>query len=146
MANFDHLKTLEVGGKTTAKYPMHNITVNGMSPTLILSPATDANKPYFNTLLKRASKAVTAIRAGVMTAEMIEDNREEDRELYPEYIVKNWINMLDGETGKDVPFSAKEAKAFFKHLPNWLLDDLRVFCSNPSNFAEIMDIKTQAKN
>ena len=146
MADFSHLKALEVSSEKTARYTLHQITVNGKTPTLIVAPATEANKPYFNALLKRAGKISSALRAGSINAGMIEQNREEDSALYPLHVVKGWEDMIDGKTGKGVNFSKEECANFLSELPDWLFDDLRTFCGNPANFAELMDVEINAKN
>ena len=88
MADFSHLKALEVSADKTSRYTIHQITVNGKTPTLIVAPATEANKPYFNALLKRSGKSTRAVRAGMVSAGMIDETREEDRELYPRLVAK----------------------------------------------------------
>lgn len=146
MADFSHLKVLEVSPDKTARYTLHQITVNGKTPTLIVAPATEANKPYFNALLKRAGKMAGALRAGNINAGMIEQNRGEDYDLYPRHVVKGWEDMVDGKTGKDVAFSKEECANFLSELPDWLFDDLRNWCGNPANFAELMDVEVNAGN
>jgi hypothetical protein len=81
-----------------------------------------------------------------MNASILKENREEDRELYPLYIIKGWQGMLDGDTGEEVKFSKTEAAAFLEALPDWLFDDIRNFCGNPGSFTETMDIRAQGKN
>ncbi len=145
MADFSHLKALEVSTEKTSEYTFHQITVNGKTPTLVVAPATEANKPYFNALLKRAGRSARAVRAGAVNAGMIEENREEDRVLYPRFIVKGWHDVIDAD-GADVEFSADEAMDFLGQLPDWLFDDFRNFCGNPASFAELMDVEINAKN
>lgn len=145
-ADFSHLKALEVTPDKTSRYTLHQITVNGKTPTLIVAPATEANKPYFNALLKRAGKSARQVRAGAVNAGLIEENREEDRDLYPKYIVKSWEDMPDGKTGEDVKFNLKDCEEFLAQLPDWLFDDVRNYCGNPANFAEVMDLQVSAKN
>lgn len=145
MADFSHLKVLEVTDDKTARYTLHQITVNNKTPTLIVAPATEANKPYFNALLKRSGKSVRAVRAGSVNTGMIEDNREDEQELYPKYIIKGWEDMIDAK-GKDTVFSVAECVDFLNQLPNWIFDDLRQFCGNPANFTELMDVEINAGN
>ncbi len=146
MADFSHLKALEVSPEKTARYTLHQITVNGKTPTLIVAPAMEANKPYFNAFLKRVGKISSALRAGSINAGMIEENRGEDFVLYPLHVVKGWEDMIDGKTGKAAVFSKEECANFLSELPDWLFDDLRTFCGNPANFAELMDVEINAKN
>ena len=145
MADFSHLQELDVSAETTAEFTLHQITVNGKTPTLIVAPATEANKPYFNALLKRAGKTARQVKAGAVNAGMIEENREEDKELYPKHVIKGWKDVVDA-TGEDTKFSAKDCEAFVAALPNWLFDEVRNFCGNPASFAEVLDVEVSAKN
>lgn len=146
MADFSHLKGLDVSTDKTAEFHLHQITVNGKTPVLIVAPATEANKPYFNALLKRAGKSARQVRAGAISSGMIAENRDEDRDLYPKHVVKGWRDVIDGKTGEDVKFSAKECRAFLEALPDWLFDDCRNFCGNPANFTDVVDVEVHAKN
>lgn len=145
MTHFGYLKELDVSTDKTVKYTFHQITVGGKTPTLIVAPATEVNKPYFNALLKSAGKSARRVRTGNINAGMIDENRDEDRGLYPKHIVKGWHDTVDVK-GKEVVFSVDEAQQFLDALPNWLFDEFREFCRNPANFVELMDIETNAGN
>ena len=145
MANFSHFETLQVSNESTSEYILHQITVNGVSPTLVVAPATEANKPYFNALLKRAGKTAKQVRAGAVNAGLLDENRMEDKELYPKHVIKDWHDVIDAD-GAEVKFTPKEVEQFLTALPNWLFDDLRNFCGNPGSFADLVDIETSVKN
>ncbi len=145
MADFSHLKAFDVKQDATVDYTIHAITVNGVSPTLMVSPATEANKPYFNALLKRAGKTARVARAGKVNLGMIEENRDEDRALYPLHIIKGWKDVLDSD-GSEAKFTAEDAAKFLAAIPDWCFDDLRNFCGNPANFTETVDVEVSAKN
>ncbi len=150
MADFSHLEQMEVSTERTARYPLHEITVEGITPTLILKPATEANLPYFNALLKRSRRTGQALRANAINAGMISENRDEDRELYPKYVVVGWEDMIDSK-GRRVKFSAGSCKDFLAALPDWLFDNVRNFSGNPVNFVDYdmdvqFDVEGAAKN
>lgn len=145
MADFSHLKKLDVVATSVAEYVFHQVTVNGKTPVLVVAPATEANKPYFNALLKRSSKTARQVRSGNINTGLIEDNRDEDRDLYPKHIVKEWRDVVDAK-GKDTKFSASDCADFLTALPNWVLDDFFAFCRDPANFAELLDVKIKAGN
>ena len=145
MADFSHLKELDVEASSTAEYTFHQVTVNGKTPVLIVSPATEANKPYFNALLKRSAKTSRQVRSGNINTGLIEENRDEDRELYPKHVVKSWRDVIDAK-GKDTPFTVSDCTDFLAALPNWVLDDLFAFCREPSNFAELLDMRIKKGN
>ncbi len=145
MVDFSHLKQLDINAGVTAEYTIHQITVNGNSPTLTVSPATEVNKPYFNALLKRAGKSSRQVKAGKMTSDMLDSSRDEDKDLYPKFIVRGWQDMTDAK-GKLLEFNVEDCKDFLDALPNWIFDDCRAFCNEIVNFTEVMDIEVVAKN
>ncbi len=145
MADFSHLKALDVSKDKTVEYTLHAITVNGLTPTLILAPATEANGPYFNAVLKRAGKLSRLSRSGVVSASMLDENRDEDRELFPLHVAKGWRDVVDAKA-KPVEFSADECEQFLGALPDWLFDEMRLFAGNPSNFADMIDVQVASKN
>lgn len=145
MANFSHLKTLEITPETTGRFTIHKITVNGKTPTLIGKPAGQSNKSYFNALLKAGTKNAQALRAGKITSAMIDENRDKDRELYPQHVITGWEDMLDGD-GTELTFNKKDCAAFFQHLPDEVFQQVRDFYDNSDNFVEALDITVKAKN
>lgn len=141
MTDFSHLKQLEVNDKT-AEYPIYQISGE---PTLILKPATEANKPYFNSVLRRSKRNLRAIKTGI-NQKMIKENREEDRELYPKHIITDWKDVPDSK-GKKVPFSVENCTDFIQALPDWIFDDIRAFAGESSNFfGEVIDVKEKLGN
>lgn len=142
-SKFAHFDTLNVKGDVTKELTLSQIDVGGVSPTLIVGPATEANKPFFNAQLKNSGKNVKQIQAGRVTASMLENNRNEDRELYPKYIIKDWKNMLNSE-GQQLKFSTADCIDFIDSIPDWLFDDIRVYCGNPQNFIQSASIDVVA--
>lgn len=144
MSTFSHLKRLEVSGTTTAEMKLHALDGN---PVLILAPALESNKPFFNDSLKASRKNMRAVRNGNVSANMLEETRDEDRVLYARHIVTGWRNVTDG-AGKPVPFSREVCEEFLQALPNWLFDEVREFAGTPSNFIQggQVDVEAVAKN
>ena len=128
--DFSHLSELDVSGRQTVEYTLYHLEGE---PTLILSPATQSNKPYFNALLKRSRKNQAALKAGAINSGMIDGNRDEDRELYPLYIVQGWRRVTDS-SGAEVPFAKDVCSSFLHHLPDWIFDEVREFAGSPQNF------------
>ncbi len=145
MADFGHIQSNKLSAKNTAEFTFHDIQVNGKSPTLILAPATEANKPYFNALLKSQGKKARQVRAGNINTGMIEQNRDEDRDLYPKYIVQGWFDVV-GADGKEVEFNIEDCIKFLKALDDFRFDDVRNFAGNPHSFAETIDVQVTAGN
>lgn len=141
MTNFSHLKNLDVTNKT-AEYPIVQIAGE---PTLILKPATEVNKPYFNSVLRRSRRTMQAAKSG-FSAKMINENREEDRSLYPKHVVEDWKDVVDNK-GKSVKFTPQVCEEFLTALPDWIFDDIRAFCGESANFTgEPIDIEEKLGN
>lgn len=132
MTDFSNVSKLALSPERTAKFPLYQLEGE---PTLIVVSATDANKPYYNKLLQRSPGSARKFRALGVSAGLIEENREADRELYAKYVLRGWERVQD-VGGKDVAFSTQEGEQFLAALPSWLFDDLRTFCSDPNNFLE----------
>lgn len=142
MADFSHLSQFDVRLDKTSRYVLYQISGE---PVLIVAPATEANKPYFNAVLKRARRSSRAIQAGAVNLGMISENRTEDRQLYPEHIVVGWDGVVDKDKNP-VDFSLDNCRAFLRALPDWIFDDLRQYCGNPNNFVDQIDVEDVAKN
>jgi hypothetical protein len=138
MADFSHFKAFAVTSELRAEYSFNAIEVSGKIPVLEIAPATEANKPYFNALLKRGIKYARQVQAGKVSTQALEDNRENDRELYPLYVVKGWQDVLDAK-GKEVPFTQENVREFLSAIPAWAFDDLRNFAGNPISFVVDQD-------
>lgn len=142
---FKHLKKLEVSDNT-AKLTLNDIQG---APTLVMKPATEVNKPYFNAVLRQNGGKQAQSRGRMPTKkllQMVEKNRENDRSLFPKHVVVGWESM-PGDDGNMVEFSEGACKEFFSYLPVWLLDEIRNFASDLSNFIEQPeDVEGQAKN
>jgi hypothetical protein len=140
--DFSHLKNLDVKDRT-ARFPIHQIAG---APALILKPATEVNKPYFNAVLKRSRRNMRALKAGAINQVMIAENREQDRELFPKFVVIGWEDMTDSK-GEDAEFNLENCEAFLRALPDWIFDEVRDFAGNSVNFTEdIQDAEMKAGN
>lgn len=137
MTDFTHLKPQR---KDTAEYPFYEIQGE---PTLIVKHAGESNKPYFNEKLRQAEKLRQ--RRAKVSVELIRDNRERDRELFPKYVVIGWKNVVDA-AGNPVMFSKDDCEAFLRALDDEMFDALREYCLDASNFREVLDGATTAGN
>jgi hypothetical protein len=139
MADFGHIKSKRI---ETAEYVFHEIE----SPkpfTLIVRPAGETNKKYYNEMLRRAEHLQK--RKAKINVDMIIANRDKDRELFPEYVVVGWKNVLDKD-GKEVVFSKEDCAAFLAALDDDMFDGLRTFCSDASNFRATVDASAASGN
>jgi len=145
MTNFSYLGSMQLTKETTAKYPIHLISVGGKTPSLILRPAGQANADYFNSLLKVSAKAAKAVAAGSVTLEMINETRDNDMDFFPRFVVVGWEDVYDAE-GNEVKFSKATCGEFLKALPDHVFDEIRNFAGNMANFVDGVDIDVTAKN
>lgn len=144
MSKFGYLQKLEVSATRVVTY---DITEIDPQPKLSLVPATEANKPYFNAVLRRARKNNKSVQAGAVSVNLIEANRDEDRELYAQHIIKGWENVID-DKGKQVPFSPEVCLEYLRALPSDIFDSIREFASNPVNHRdrEGLNVEATSKN
>ena len=141
---FGHLHKHDVQVSKVQNYQLYQIAGE---PTLKLAPATAANKPYYNALLKRMRRTQRLLRFGSLTAAVIEETRDDDRKLYAEHVVKGWDNVVDSEE-EAAPFSREACSDFLAALPDWIFDEVRTFAADAANFTddEVDDIEGIAGN
>lgn len=140
MADFGFVRQQAVSDGATARFTLYGIQMpTGDNPVLVGRYAGEANRPYYNALLKRQAKRVqatqAALRANAVTPEMIALNRDDDRELFPRFVLTGWENVCDAK-GKPVAFSEENARDFLEALPNEDFDEVRGFFSNRSQFRQ----------
>ncbi len=145
MANFSHLRSMELTPETAKEYILHRVTVDGKTPVLLIRPAGASNKPYFNAMIKLSTKNAKALQAGVINAAMVDENRDFDRKLFPRHVIVGWRDMLDAE-GTELEYAPDICKDFVEALPDHEFDKIRNFAEAADNFVDSVDIRTKAKN
>lgn len=123
---------VSVAMREVAEYTVYSLEGE---PKLELAQATEANKPYFNGLLRRSRKNMPRIKSGNIDVDLVLANRDNDRELYAKHVLRGWSGVRDTD-GNEVPFSADNALEFLTQIPNWLFDEIRDFASEPRNFVK----------
>lgn len=142
--DFSHLQKLEIKGKT-AEFELDDIPWQPV-PVLILKPATQHNKGYFNASLKSSGHKLAKIKRGNIDEKMLMENRKIDRKLFPEYVVVGWRNVVDSNYD-EVPFTKENCTEFLDNLPDWLFDKIREFAVFNENFMpEQIDVEEVSKN
>lgn len=142
---FSNLKGAEVSAESRVKYVFSDIEG---SPWIEIRYAGGTNKGYLNAILKKNAKNKQRSRRGLADADQISNNRNEDRELYATHILTgNWGGWVNDETSAEVSFSKEAASELMTALPDYMFDDLRVYCNDPSNFrTDMVDADIAAKN
>ena len=147
MVDFGNLQSFQVTRDTVAELSLSIPPLkDDADPVLLLvRPATSANKPYFNAMLRRNTKLTSrAARGAKIDANMMDESIQHDRELYPHHVIVGWQNVFDA-TGAAVSFNTEACKDFVAALPNWVFDEIRSFCGTSSNFIDA-DTEGKAKN
>lgn len=131
--NFSNFQKLKVDATLIVDLPLDMIEGDAV---LKLAPATEANRSYYNALLKNSRSKMGAIAGKKVNADTVKRNRTEDRQLYAKYIVVGWSGIVDAE-GVDVIFDKPTCKQFLDSLPDWIFDSVRIFAGDPQNFLTI---------
>jgi len=135
---FDHLKTYDVGqAKSWLEMPEL-----GSNARLLLNPATEANKPYYNAMLKLSGKrARNLARNGTISVEDLQKNRDEDRILYPKYVIAGWECVeteedreREDEDKEYIEYNMDVASELCRKLPPHLFDRVRNHAATPEQF------------
>lgn len=137
MADFSNIKTNK---RDQAEYTFWNIVGE---PTVFVKHAGENNKPYFNEVLRRAEHLQK--RKAKVSPELIKDNRDRDRALFPQYVVTGWKDVKDAQ-GNVVNFSKEDCAAFLEALDDDEFDAFREFCKDGSNFRVIANGVSAAGN
>lgn len=132
MANFGHLKQLEISDDSIAQYIFMGI---GGRPSLSVRPAHRVNTLFLNQMLKADRRDIREERGDdeSVTKAHLESVRKKDSEVFANCIVTGWSDVID-EKGKPVKFTPKVCVEFLMAIPVDMFDELRLFCMNIENF------------
>jgi len=114
----------------------------GEEAQILVRPATQSNKPYYNAMLRTSGKRARQLaKRGTISVADLEKNRLEDRDLFPKFVIADWRHVEKGsDRGKPkedkeyVAFNRDAAKALCKKLPAHLFDRLRDHAATEENF------------
>lgn len=141
MVDFSHLQKLDVTEASEAEYVFDDIPGE---PSIWFRPMTDANADFLNERVRLAVERAEAAqketkaqrRKRVLSAEQLEDDREQDRILMARTCALRWGNPPKDVDGNTPEFSEENCLAFLRALPNYMLDPCRGFVSNVYNFID----------
>lgn len=140
---FGYAAKAEIDVTATKEYVVSEITVNGVSPVLIVCPAIMTNLKYTNAVLKSQQTKVGRKNTKVK-AETMAEMTENDKLLYPKHIIKGWRDVTDAD-GKIVAFTYEDCVDFISQLPVHVFENLREFCTNTATWSEDIDIEVAVK-
>lgn len=122
-------------GKPVVRFTFQGVSSGDGEPWVDVARADSSNKPYFNAFTKKNLRNRQLLRMSSITADQIEQSRNQDRDLYSKFIIKGWGNVVE-KNGQAVEFSEDNCKQFLDALPYWLFDELRDFASRPDSFED----------
>ena len=112
----------------------------GPKARILLAPATEANPNYYNAMLKMAGKRLRRLgKTDRITADDAMQSRDEDRELYPLFVIKDW-EYVEGDDAADmdedghVPYNRLNAQKLCYQMPPHMMDRVRNEASTPERF------------
>lgn len=110
-------------------------------PWIEFWPVTEVNKKYTNALLKKTGKIANRMNSGKnISAKVLTDRIEEDKELYAKYVCTGkWGGWKDKKTGKEIPFTRARAAVLFERLPDWIFKRVCRAVEDITSFIELND-------
>lgn len=137
---FEKLQQFNIADKT-AKFDLHEM---GPEARLIVKPATSANVEYHNNMMAMGGARLRRLaQADTISAEDAQKSRDEDRQLFPRFVIIGWENIPGDPNGEEAdvldenghcPFRRKYALQLCQQLPDHIFDRLRNFAATPRNF------------
>lgn len=136
--------------------PYLRAQADGSQIELYLSYAGLTNKPYTTALavLNKKTGNARRIQRGQVDAQVLEQNLNIDRELFPKYIITDWRNVFEDEgkgKPKPVKFSPAKCREFLDALPQHVMQEVSNYAGVAANFLpesapDELDDADQAKN
>ena len=112
----------------------------GPKARILIGPATEVNEPYHNAMLKMSGKRIRRMaKSDRLTAEDAVMSRDEDRVLYPLFVIRGW-EFFEGDDAVDmdedgyVPYSRLNAQKLCHQMPTHMMDRVRHEASTPERF------------
>lgn len=139
--DFSNLEALEVKQDSTIEFPLTDIPWDP-TPVLILGPATEENKPFFNALVREQKEN----RMALESENPLGDARDRDRKLYADHgVIRGWSGVRN-KAGEEVPYTRQNAVAFLGALPGWIFDKVRAAASSHGRFVDRDAVEAAAGN
>ena len=131
---FSNLSGARVTSASTSIFVFYDLPGE---PWVEVHPTGELNRPYFSALLASNSKSRRRLMKGKLDADMLVQNRNLDRKLFPKHIgAGSWGGWISDETGQEVDYSEAEFKDLCEQLPDDQFDELRAHCGDLTNFRE----------
>lgn len=142
--DFGNIEKLKVSGDAVQRYDFDNIQMPGAH--VMVAPATRANRQFTTGQLTLALSYQRGGGKVRLSAEKVNQLRDQMRPLYASHILRGWGGIVDA-SGVEAPFTPENALSFLKALPDQEFDDLIEFCTDENNFRRMpFDVEEAAKN
>lgn len=133
------VKKFNIQGRTARVYlPELQHPDQLTTPWIDVKPTSQANRDYFNALLKLGTQLQRKKSSEALTVAAIKKDRLQQAALFRDHVIANWGEMMDDE-GNVVDFSEDNVwellSALVKDAPE-LFDKIRDVADNPSEFYE----------
>lgn len=151
MADYSHLRKLDVTQESEAEYTFDDVVVgraedgSNIYASIWCRPMVEANKLFLNERIRmsteRADKAAKQPRGEKkdkvqQLADRMEEDRESERKLIAHTCALRWGNPPLDVEGKANEFTPDECYAFLSALPTFMFDPFRQWVQNPYNFVD----------
>ena len=141
MGKFGHFKSYKADGDKALPFV---ISFRDVSFRIFARPATEANKPYWNFIMRKVEENQQRGGAVALNASTTSEARLKDAEAFAEFCVDGWdqeigdglLPLLDND-GAPVPFSKDEAAELLRELAinvRPAFDAFRTWVTNETNF------------
>lgn len=148
MADYSHLRKLDVTEESEAEYTFSDIIVgrnddgSGISPSIFFHPMVQSNKRFLRERIRvsteraeQVSKSKKKDKVEQLVDRMDED-LEFDRVLAARACAVRWGVAPKDKDGNEPEFSAEECLSFLQALPDFIFEPLRGWLQNPYNFVD----------
>ncbi len=141
MADYSHLKKLDVTAESEAEYVFDEIWGE---PSIWCRPQAEANVDYMNERVRLAVEKAEKDgketrkkrREKILAHDRLEEDRDNDRVLIARTCALRWGTAPRDVNGNEVEFSEAECLDFLRQIPTYMLDPFRGWISNVYNFVD----------
>lgn len=154
MADYSHLRQLDVTDQSEAEYTFSDIIVgrnadgSGIHPSVFFRPMIESNKLFLNERIRLSTERADAMSRAkkkdkvAKLADRLDEDRDTDRILIARTCAIRWGTAPKAVDGKEHAFSPDECLAFLQALPNYIFEPLRSWVQNPYNFVDPVAYET----
>jgi len=133
MPDFSFLEPLSIDGATATMILDRVVCPGADAPVALQIRHVGTSKRYraaVHRLQSKYRKNVEGLEEALL---------EMDRREYPAQFITGWSHVREAD-GTTVPFSVEACRSLIDRLPNHIVNEIRQFCIEPSNFEGVIDV------